>query len=270
MLLLGAEVFRRYVGPEPALAMARTLRLGALLGALLLVTVSVADVTWTVTQLLGRFDPAFILEYLWSTNHGHATLLRLGLTVAVLVLSLKPASSTGWLAAPPGLGILGTFSFLSHAAAMHGRPALVVDLLHFTAATLWGGAVLYTALSPMFSTVWRNEPADPALTKVMGRVSSVGLVSVLTLAATGIYASVLHLTRPAELTTTPYGLALILKLALVGITLAVAGFNRWWLLPALKRGKVRRLGQMLRLEALLLIAVFAATGILTTRPLPHG
>ena len=266
MLLLGAEVFRRYVGPELAPAMARTLRLGALLGALLLVTVSVADTTWTVTQLLGRFDGAFILEYFWRTHHGRATLVRLSLVAVVLVLNLQPPKSMAWLSAPLGLGVLATFSFLSHAAAMHGRPALVADLAHFTAATLWGGAVLYTALSPR----WKNEPANAALTKTIARVSSLGLWCVLLLTATGVYASVLHLTRPAELTTTPYGLVLVLKLALVGTILAIAGFNRWWLLPALERGKTRRLGQMLRLEAALLITVFAATGILTTRPLPHG
>ena len=65
-------------------------------------------------------------------------------------------------------------------------------------------------------------------------------------------------------------LCLELKLALVGTILAVAALNRWWLLPALKRGETRRLGRTMKLEALLLIAVFAATGLLTTRPLPHA
>jgi len=265
VLLLGAGVFRGYVGTELAPTITRTLRLGALLGAALLLVTSAADVTWKVTQLLGRFDGAFILEYVWSTNHGRITLVRLVLAVAILALISKPSRLSLWTSSLMGLGLLGTFSFLSHAAAMHGAPALLADLAHFTAATLWGSAVLYTALSP----AWRYAPADAALTKTMGRLSSLGLWCVLLLGATGVYASVLHLTRPAELTTTPYGLALVLKLALVGMILTLAGFNRWWLLPALKRGKTQRLGQMLRLEAALLITVFAATGVLTTRPLPH-
>jgi putative copper export protein len=47
------------------------------------------------------------------------------------------------------------------------------------------------------------------------------------LTATGIYASLLHLARPAELTGTPYGLALTLKLGLVGTVLLIAGLNCW-------------------------------------------
>ncbi len=242
--------------------------MGALLGAALLVGASAADVTWTVTQLLGRFDPAFILKYLWSTNHGRATLVRVVATIFVMVFIVvgpnpKLHKSVMWLLVPVGLGLLGTFSFLSHAATMHGPPALLADLAHLTAATLWGGAVLYTALSPL----GRREPA--ALTGTMGRLSRLGLGCVLLLSATGVYASVLHLARPTELTTTPYGLALVLKLILVGIVLSIAALNRWWLLPALERGETRRMGQLLKLEAALLIAVFAATGILTTRPLPH-
>lgn len=283
---MGAGVFRRYVGPELAPVMVRTLKLGAWVGAGVLAVASLGDLAWNVTRLLGRWDASFVGEYTLYTRHGRTTLIRLGLTGTLLAVSLKsvllkpaslkpaslkpvslrPVRFSRWLLAALGLGLLATFSFLSHAATMHGPPALLADLVHFTAATLWGGAVLYTALSP----AWRHEPAHADLSRTMGRVSSLGLWCVVLLMATGVYASLLHLTRPAELTTTPYGLALVLKLALVGIILALAGFNRWWLLPALKQGKTRRLGQMLRLEAILLLAVFAATGVLTTRPLPHG
>lgn len=134
------------------------------------------------------------------------------------------------------------------------------------AATLWGGAVFYSALLP----AWGRGEASAELVRVLDRVSSLGLACTLLLTMTGVYASLLHLARPAELTGTPYGLALTLKLALVGTILLIAGLNRWWLLPALRRGHSRGLGQALRLEALLLVGVFAATGLLTTRPLPHG
>lgn len=57
---------------------------------------------------------------------------------------------------------------------------------------------------------------------------------------------------------------------LVGVILAVAALNRWWLLPALTpRGQTQPLGRVLKLEAALLLTVFAATGLLTTQPLPH-
>lgn len=266
VLLLGAGVFRHHIGPELAPRMARTLRAGAWVGAALLVAASLGDLVWSVTRLLGRLDAAFIGEYALYTNHGRATLVRLGLVGGVLPLALRANRPGRWPLALLGLGLLATFSTLSHAAAMHGPPALLADLGHIVAATLWGGAVLYTALSP----AWGRGGANAELVRVLGRVSSLGLACVALLAATGVYASLLHLARPTELTSTPYGLALALKLGLVGTVLLIAGLNRWWLLPALGRGHSRGLGRALRLEALLLVGVFAATGLLTTRPLPHG
>lgn len=267
VLLLGAPLFRYHVGPELTPPLARTLKLGVLVGAPLLVAASLGDLAWSVTRLLGRWDVAFIGEYALYTTHGRATLIRLGLVAVLLFVSLKPFRFSRWLLIPLGLALLSTFSVLSHAAAMHGAPALLADLAHFTAATLWGGAILYTALS----SAWQREPAEAALLTVMARVSSLGLWCVGLLGATGVYASLLHLARPAELTGTLYGLALSLKLALVGTILLLAALNRWWLLPALRtQGETQRLGRALKLEALLLLGVFAATGLLTTRPPPHS
>ena len=267
VLLLGAGVFRLVIGPELARTMRRSLRVGAVLGAVLIISVSLADVGWTVFRLVARFDPALTLEYLLTTRHGQATLLRLALTIplALLVLTERRRSS-GPLFAVTSLGVLVTFSYLSHAAVQHGAAALLTDLGHVTAAALWGGAVLYTALSP----AWGDPAQREALTRAAGRVSSTGLGSVLLLTATGVYASVLHLEAPAMLATTPYGRLLSLKLVLVAVILGLAAFNRWVYLPALtQRGATRGFARVMRLEALLLLTVFAATGLLTTSPLPH-
>ena len=267
VLLLGAGVFRFVIGPELAPAMRRSLRVGAVLGAILVIVVSFADVGWTLFRLVGRFDPALTWEYLLTTRHGQATLLRLALTLPLAALVLGGHRRlSGSLSAVTGLGVLVTFSYLSHAAVQHGAAALLSDLGHFAASALWGGAVLYTALSPAWGDPAQREP----LTRAVRRVSRTGLGSVLLLTATGLYASVLHLAAPELLTTTPYGRLLTLKLALVAVILGLAAFNRWVYLPALtQRGTTRGFARVLRLEALLLLTVFAATGLLTTSPLPH-
>ena len=267
VLLVGAGVFRLVIGPELALAMRRSLRVGAVLGALLIISVSLADIGWTVFRLVARFDPALTWEYLYITNHGRATLVRLALTLPLALLVLgKRRWFSGPLFAVTSLGVLVTFSYLSHAAVLHGAAALLSDLGHFTAAALWGGAVLYTALSP----AWGDPAQREALTKAVRRVSSAGLASVLLLTATGVYAGVLHLEAPELLATTPYGRLLSLKLVLVAVILGLAAFNRWAYLPALtQRGATRGFARVMRLEALLLLTVFAATGLLTTSPLPH-
>lgn len=268
VLLVGAGAFRLFVGPELEPPMRRTLRVGAVLGAVLVVLVSLADVGWTVARLVARFDPGLTAEYLATTHHGRATLMRLALTLPLLALALSRGSQTSkTLFAVTSLGVLATFSYLSHAAVQHGAVALMADLGHFAVAALWGGAVLYTALAP----AWSDPRQLENLTRTVRRVSRVGLISVLVLAVTGVYASVLHLDAPALLATTPYGRTLSLKLALVAVVLGLAAFNRWVFLPRLAaRGATRVFGQVMELEALLLILVFITTGVLTTSPLPHA
>lgn len=268
VLLVGAGVFRFAVGPELAPAMQRTLRAGAVLGAVLVVLASLADVVWAVSSIVARFDPALVFRYLLSADHGRATLLRLALTLPLVALTLTARRRfSGLYFSVTSLGVLVTFSYLSHAAVEHGAGALLGDLGHFTAAALWGGAVLYTALSP----AWGNPAQRENLTATVRRVSRTGLASVLLLTATGIYASILHLDAPAMLATTPYGRLLSLKLGLIAVILGLAAFNRWVFLPSLtKQGGTKGFARVMKFEALLLILVFATTGVLTTSPLPHG
>lgn len=127
--------------------------------------------------------------------------------------------------------------------------------------------MLYTALSP----AWHDPARLDDLNRVVARVSSIGLFSVLLLAGTGVYASTMHLHAPAQLVTSPYGRALSLKVVLVVVILSIAALNRWWFVPALRRGHAqKRFGRILKVEALLLVGVLAATGVLTTSPLPHA
>lgn len=74
----------------------------------------------------------------------------------------------------------------------------------------------------------------------------------------------------------PYGRTLIVKVALISLIVAIAAVHRLWLLPAVRGATgsagncpARRLGLLLRAEALLLIAVLITTGALTNSTLPH-
>lgn len=268
VLLVGAGLFKYAVGPELLCQrMRRRLRQGVFLGTALVVGASLGDVAWSIATILGRFDPTLTWDYLLTSNHGRATLVRVGLTLLLAWLTVSPRRYGPVPLTAASVAMLATFSYLSHGTAMHGSSALLADLGHFLAATLWGGAVLYTALSP----AWRDPGRLDDLNLVVARVSSVGLFSVLLLAGTGVYASTLHLHDPAQLVTSPYGRALSLKVALVVVILGIAALNRWWFVPALRRGHAQgRFGRLLKAEALLLVGVLAATGVLTTSPLPHG
>lgn len=255
--LLGAGTYHYLIAPGAA---KRWLWWGVAGGAALLAAASVADVTGTLMRLLGRFDLALNLEYLVGTNHGRLTLLRLGL-LPCLLLAFR--WRRGWPFAALGAGVLYSFSALSHAATMHGTAALATDLAHFAAASLWGGSVLYTALA------WRT--LGPLRLLALERVSRTGLFAVLLLSVTGVYTSTLHLESPSLLLTSPYGRVLSVKLGLVAVILGTAALNRWYFLPRFRTAPQRHqtFGTILLLEAVLLLSVFAATGLLTTSPLPH-
>ncbi len=263
VLLLGAGLYGYVIAQE--VKPRRWLRVGALVGVGLLLVGSAGDLVWTLFRLTGRFDPALTLEYTLTTLHGRWMMARLGLALVALFILLTARWRVPFALA--SVGLLTSFSALSHGAAMYGPPALLADLGHTVAATLWGGAILYTALG------WRGLGAHRE--GALGRVSSLGLGSVGLLFATGIYASLLHIERPEVLTTTLYGRTLLVKLALVGVILGIAALNRWHFLPKLRAhgygsGTLpHRFGQVLLLEAALLLTVFAVTGVLTTSPLPH-
>lgn len=263
IFLLGAGVYRFVIAHalRAAAAQRRGLTWGAGTGAAVLIAASLLGIVWRLTQVLGRFDLPLSLEYLLTTGGGRLALLRVGLVLLTL-LSLRLRSA--WPFFLLALGVLYSFSATSHAAVLHGNFALITDLGHFVGAGLWGGAVLYTSL------FWESLGTERLV--ALGRVSRVGLGSVILLTATGVYTSTLHLAAPAELVSTPYGLVLSIKLALVAVILGVAALNRWHFLPRLRAEPQThiRFGRILLLEALLLLTVFAATGLLTTSPLPHN
>ena len=278
VLLLGAGVFGRFVAPElrPYGEVNGRLRSGVILGAAVLLVGSAVDVTQTVHNAIGRYDDAFLVEYLRFTRHGNATLVRFSLVVAVAlltlswirpnaaVISLSRRTANHALYLSLSFGLLATFSWTSHAAAMGGTPPLLADLAHFSAASAWPGAVFYLALVP-----WQGE-RRANLHKALRRVSALGLACVLLLFVTGSYTALVHLQNPERFVASPYVQTLLYKLLLVGIIVALAAYNRVWLLPASLRGALTtRFQRVLRLEALALIAVFILTGLLTTSALPH-
>ena len=91
VLLLGAGVLGRFVAPELRQEVSTQLRVGAAVGAVVLLVGSAVDITQTVNNAIGRYDAVFLIEYLRFTRHGNAVLIRLALVLAVTFLTL------GWL-----------------------------------------------------------------------------------------------------------------------------------------------------------------------------
>jgi putative copper resistance protein D len=162
-----------------------------------------------------------------------------------------------------------------HAAGgqgIEGAFRIGIDMTHLVAAGAWLGALPGLAL--VLAAARKSAPAalDTA-TRAVRRFSTLGVISVSVLLATGI-ANAAYLVRSfAALTTTEYGSLLLAKLALVALMLALAAVNRWWLTPRVAMRDVRSVGALAGsavLETLAGLCVVAIVGVLgITVPAMH-
>lgn len=129
-------------------------------------------------------------------------------------------------------GIAATWALAEHASTgIQPGIAMPVDILHLLAVAAWlGGLVaLLVALHKV-----------PDLEReAVRRFSRVAFISVLVLAATGVYQAWRQLGSWSALTGTSYGQLLIIKVALVAVLIGVACLSRKWTEQA-RRGRQQR------------------------------
>jgi putative copper export protein len=269
VLFLGAGVFGRWIAPDAAGSpLRRRLSAGAWAGACLAAGGSVLEVLDTVSRAMGTLDPSLLLSYMTDTRHGNAVMVRLPLIALLLWLGTgrrRPARVDRGAFVVLGLGLLATISIASHAGAQPGFVPVLADLTHLAGVGAWGGALLYGAwLLP-----WRPPAGTGVSTEgAVARLSAVGLWSLTLLAATGIYAALVHLWGPRALVETPYGRVLLIKVAVVAGVAAAAAVNRWILIPSRARRGTARLGGLIKAESLLLLAVIGVTAVLVSEAPP--
>lgn len=183
----------------------------------------------------------------------------------------------------------GSLAALSVAATSHAVPAVgqgrgtVVSAAHLLGASLWVGGLVTIALAV---TVIRAEPAasQPQLIdRLVRRYSVLAIAGVALLLASGLQLAVMHVGTTDRLWSSPYGIVLVTKLALVALALAFAGYSRYVLLPrfsphvGLLRGllgghsqrtdggtpPIGRFLTTVRLELLVLVCVILLSGAMT-------
>jgi copper transport protein len=239
----------------------------------LLLALAVAGAGELSSYAVRASGEALTTELFWRTlvdsRVGTLWLARLGLAL-LLAAMIAAAARSGrtwlwWAATGAGAVLLTTLTGLSHAAAS-GRPLpLLADWTHAAAAAVWMGGLLGFAVA-LFSGPLRDMTPDGRAKlreRSVRRFSAVATAAVAVLACTGLYATVLHVPSPQALLGTPYGLALVTKLALLALLLAVGASN------LLLRGR-GPFGRLVVVELLLALGVFAATGFLTSLPPPGG
>jgi copper transport protein len=282
-LEIGAGSFARWIsrfdapGTPQMISRSVTWRLSRALeiGAIIVVLVSLLDVLQTTYRAFGSLDVQTAWAYLTQSRHGNISLARVGLAVALAGMGL----GTAQVAAPRtrlfdlvfhavlSLAVIVTVSMTGHSGAEGRVLPLLGDVMHVIGMTAWIAVVAGLAWLPVWKAI------QPETFSALTRVSQVALGSVILLAATGLYTSLLRFYALEAVQATPYGQALIVKGFVIVPVLALAGLNRWYWIPNLIRTRsskwLHRFGNSMKLESLLLVGVLIATGNLVSQPPPQ-
>lgn len=186
---------------------------------------------------------------------GAALVAGVGAAVAVIARRYPRIAPATWLIA---LLLLPAPSLSGHALD-RGRPwfELPVDVVHVAAASVWLGGLLALAL--------HMRRTDASVTPVR-RFSTLALVSVAIIAASGVTRAFGELDSVSHVWTTSYGRWLVVKSALLMSLIAFGWANRYRLIPS-ATGSMSRLRRNVFAELGLFVGLIAAVAFLTqTRP----
>ena len=192
----------------------------------------------------------------WLTRFGVVLLIAVG---ATFIPDAPRRASTAVLVA---LGVyVWAFTSTSHAAAGAGSAwARGFDFIHGAAALLWIGAVLGVAISARLAT------RDADFGRLMPRFGTLASALVLVLLATGLFSALVEVDTSDRLTSTRYGVTLLVKLGLTVPLLAVAAYNARRGRRAIVSGRpaqVRGFIYSTTAEVFLGLGVFLAAAVLT-------
>jgi copper transport protein len=264
-----------YAGQRARARVRRVVRIAsvaAMLNAVALVpVVSIRGQGLELTDLVRAFDPTLVTDDLLL-----AGLVVLGLGTILAFLSDSPPTPRARVAILAGCLV----AVVAPAAAGHTRayePEILLvatDSLHLAAGAVWLGGLTGLVLT-LRALAGRERVAAATLT----RFSTLAAGLLVAVAATGTLLAWRIVGGWEPFLQTLYGGLLIAKIAIVLVVVAVAGWNRWRLLPAVSRatgfadrghaaGMVHR---AVAVEAVLLVSLLGVTGFMvdqSPRPAP--
>jgi putative copper resistance protein D len=178
-----------------------------------------------------------VQNVLMGTQFGTVWSLRLAVALLLALLLQWPAAR--WAQMTAAAAFIALLAFVGHAGAttdIAGQVHLTSDAVHLIAAGAWLGAL------PALALLLATTPQPKGLaTRAAARFSTLGVVSVAALLATGIVNSWMLLSSPRDLIATDYGRLLFLKIGLFAAMLAIAAVNRFYLTPRLAARSARRM-----------------------------
>ena len=251
MVLFGTSAFLAVLAPKELAE-----RLGERLRMILVAAAGLAAATTLAWLLLksgeigdgwaDTLNPALITSVLTDSSFGRAWQWRLALAACLPAVFLLGPRRSPALAFCSGL-LLASLALTGHAAMLSGWPGLLQrgnHMLHLLAAGAWLGALI--PLLPCLAMLGEASPFPPAA-RALRRFSTAGHVAVSLVVVTGIANTAFVLGHPPADWSSPYQALLATKIGLVGVMIAIALTNRYFLVPRIRLARTRSLRLLGRL-----------------------
>ena len=252
----------------------------AMLAGLLFCAAGIFLSLWTESAMMG--DVAWLdawpvcAQMMTTTHYGHAG-------VAALVL-LAVAMVAHWLLDRPNAGMVyvGTIVALVLLVAAarvtighafeHGpfSVAVLVEWLHLLLMALWAGIVFVAGWLVLPYVLTNGSAPSKERTTYLASMSDWAAAALAAILATGAYNGYRVLNSPRDLIEVDYGNALLFKVALVLVAIALGGFNKFFGLPTADASQtgLRKVIAVLRIESIALLLVLIAAAVLTSSAPP--
>lgn len=242
------------------LRLARQLAVGAALVGLVVLAVRFGIRAARISGMgfEGATDP-MMLGFVWDSPLGTAAIWR-GIGELAIVAILVPRIGQ-WIALAGSLAVAISFAQVGHALGEPRAALAVLLVLHLLAAAFWVGALV-----PL-----RRAALDPGGADLLHHFGNLAAFGVAVLIIAGTTLAWLLSGSVTALFGTAYGLALLVKVAIVAVLLGFAAWNKVRLVPALraeKPGAAHALRRSISMEMLAVVMILLATATITSVTTP--
>jgi copper resistance protein D len=237
---------------------------------------------WLASAAMAEVPISQAGEAVWTmltaTHVGLAWMIGMTALLATLVASVlrKPPAQLCLL----GLAVfLYTRGMTSHAATEGDfSVAMLANWIHLMFICIWVGEVLIAGLFTLGKPLGTGEADLTEAARYIEALSTTATVALAGIVVTGVYSAWRNLGSPSAIIDSPYGTALLIKLAIVGLAVALGGFNRFIVMPGLLESLrketspadsgIARFTLILRIEAVVLLGVLAVAAVLSATSPP--
>ncbi len=173
------------------------------------------------------WDPSILKALLLNTTFGKVWLVQFTVLVLLAILSsrsfAKKSPLSLWISFTLGISLLAAKAITSHAfTATNKYLAITMDTLHLVSASIWIGSIIAMVI---LLPLRKKEEGKIFFRGMIHLYFPWGVLTVLVLAATGVYSSFLYVPTIYSLFHTNYGRVLVVKVILFFIMLVFAFLN---------------------------------------------